>query len=156
MRGDSRWSICPSCARPCRPYQTRTKQTAANRATKVVGYLPNSLCCCSPPKGSCSKVNPVPRWDCACSGRALRSVLCRQSQRCLLCSPAAASSPWGNATCWLWALQTASLQNIHSFSLRFKLFTYRMWVNSRVPSRSKFASFVSTFHWLISKAHQLE
>lgn len=64
--------------------------------------------------------------------------------------------PRGNAMCWLWALQTASLQNVHSFSLRFKLFTYRMWVNSRVLSRSKFASFVSTFHRLISKPHQLE
>lgn len=83
MRGDSRWNICPSCARPCLPYPDGNQANSSKPGYESIGRLPNSLRCCSPLRGSCRKVNPEPRWGCACSGRALT----RQSQRCLLCSP---------------------------------------------------------------------
>lgn len=132
--------------------QTGTKQTAANQAMKVLGCLPNSLRCCSPLRGSCRKVNPEPRWGCACSGRALT----RQSQRCLLCSPPSIFPVGEHRELIMGSTNGLFIKNACRFSLRFKLFTYRMWVNSRVPSRSKFASFVSTSLWLISRGHKLE
>lgn len=108
MRGDSRWSICPSCARPCLPYPDQNPANSSKPGYESSGVLTKFPLLLFPQKSSCNKVNPEHRWGCACSGRALTSIRCRQSQCCLLCSPPSIF-PVGDTMCWLWVPQTASL-----------------------------------------------